>query len=121
MTERPFGVSLLTILIVIYGISAVITGLLGLFSIFGDLGTGLLIASIFAIILGLIYLAVAKGLWNGSSGARMIVTIITVIALIVGIFNLFSSQTLWYGIWSIVVSLIVLYLLFNARAKAFFA
>lgn len=119
--QRPFGVSLLVIIIVIYGISAIVTGILGLLSVFGDLGTGVLILSALVLLIGLVYLLVAKGLWNGSRGARLIVTIFTLIALVTGVLLVFGSGTLWNGIVQTVIALIVLGLLFNARAKAFFS
>ena len=37
---RPVGVSIITIIIVIYGISAILAGIGLLLTIFGDLGTG---------------------------------------------------------------------------------
>lgn len=118
--QRPFGVSLLTIIIVIYGISAIVTGILMLLSVFGDFGTGVLIAAGVTIVIGLVYLAVASGLWNGSRGARMIVTIFTVLGLIAGVLMLMGGSAL-PGVIQIVVTLIILFLLFNARAKAFFS
>jgi len=118
--QRPFGVSLLTIIIVIYGISAIVTGILMLLSVFGDFGTGVLIAAGVTIVIGLVYLAVASGLWNGSRGARMIVTIFTVLGLIAGVLMLMGGSAL-PGVIQIVVALIILFLLFNARAKAFFS
>lgn len=118
--QRPFGVSLLTIIIVIYGISAIVMGILGLLTVFGDLGTGALIAAALTILIGLVYLAVASGLWNGGRVARMLVAIFTVLGLIAGILTLVGGNV-WQGLIQIVVTLIILFLLFNAKAKAFFA
>ena len=117
---RPVGVSIITIIIVIYGISAILAGIGLLLTIFGDLGTGQLIAAIVTLILGLIYLAVARGLWVGSPGARLIVAIITVIGLIAGIFGLFGGNV-WLAVWEIVISIIILAVLYSGKAKAFFA
>lgn len=117
MGPRPFGVTLVGILIVIGGIGAILSGLLGLFN--GDsLGLGL-VALVVLFVVGLIYLAVAKGIFNGSGGARMIVGIVTVISIIGGFFAMFGN--LASGIVQIVWGLIVLALLYSGKAKAFFA
>jgi hypothetical protein len=120
---RPFGVSLLTIIVVIYGISAIVSGALGLLSVFGDFGTGILIASGLMILLGLIYLAVASGLWNGRSSARAIVTIVTVLMLVVGVVGMLSGNgsAIANGAWQVIIAVVVLFLLFNSKAKAFFS
>ena len=66
-------------------------------------------------VLGLIYLAVAKGLFDGNGGSRLIVAIISVINIIVGVFNFLNG-----GIIQILVGLIVLILLYSAKSKVFF-
>lgn len=117
MGPRPFGVTLVGILIVIGGISAILSGLVGLFT--GDsLGLGI-VALIVLLVVGLIYLAVAKGIFAGSGGARMIVGIVTVVSIIGGFFALFGNPL--GGILQIVWGLIILALLYSGKAKAFFA
>ena len=119
--QRPFGVSLLTIIIVIYGISAIVLGIWGLITVFGDENRlAALIAAGVTILVGLVYLAVASGLWNGSRVARMVVAVFTVLGLIAGILMLVGGSAL-PGVVQILIALIILFLLFNAKAKAFFA
>lgn len=117
MGPRPFGVTLVGVLIVIGGIASILVGILGLFS-GQSLGWGVL-ALIIAIIVGIIYLLVAKGIFNGNAGSRLIVAIVTVINIIGGFFNLFSN--LYAGISTIIWALIILALLYSGKAKAFFA
>ena len=40
---------------------------------------------IFAIVIGLIYLAVAKGLADGNNGSRLIVAIVSIISIVGGV------------------------------------
>lgn len=118
MGPRPFGVTLVGILIVLGGIGSILIGILGLFS--GEsLGWGIL-AMIVALIVGLIYLLVAKGIFNGNAGSRLIVGIVTVISMIGGLFTLlFSSVST--GLGQIIWALIILVLLYSGKAKTFFA
>jgi hypothetical protein len=76
---RPFGVTLVGIILIIDGI------------------------------------AVAKGIFDGNNGSRLIVAIVTIINIIVGIFHFMNG-----GIIQILVGIIVLILLYSAKAKAFF-
>ena len=116
--SRPFGVSLLTIIIVISGILGVIAGIVALLD-FGD--TVGLISGGIVLLVGVIYLLVAKGLWNGSSGARLVVAIVTVLSLLNGIWILFTAAgQRWSGLFSVIVGLIVLGILYSRRATVFF-
>ena len=87
---RPFIVTLLGVIIIIFGILGIIAGLLGLFS------SEWLIALI-TIILGVIYVVVARGLFRGSGGARFIIAVVTVLHLLVGIWQMitFWSSSAW--------------------------
>lgn len=118
MSPRPFGVTLVGILIVLGGIGAILSGVLGLFT--GDtLGLGL-IALIVLLVVGLIYLLVAKGIFNGNNGSRLLVAIFTVIGIIHGVFALIFSNVA-IGLAEIIWGLIILALLYSGKAKAFFA
>ena len=117
---RPFIVTLLGVIIIIFGILGIIAGLLGLFS------SEWLIALI-TIILGLIYVLVARGLFRGSAGARFIIAIVTVLRLLVGIWQMitFWSSSAWgarffEGLIQGVVALLILLLLYTPKATAFF-
>lgn len=117
---RPFGVSLLTVITVFYGVFAVAIGILSLIAGGGSTIVG---AAIGTIIVGLIYLLVARGLWNGSSFARLLVAIVTVISLAAGVIVLIAGDGTGVktsGAVQALVALVVLALLFNAKAKAFF-
>jgi hypothetical protein len=111
---RPFGVTLVGIILIIDGILALIAAVVALLGI-GDGFTSAIAAAIVAGVIGLIYLAVAKGIFDGNKGSRLIVAIVTVINIIVGIFNFLNG-----GIIQILVGIIVLILLYSAKAKVFF-
>ncbi|MFZ4486174.1 MAG: hypothetical protein ACOYO9_06260 [Candidatus Nanopelagicales bacterium] len=111
---RPFGVTLVGIILIIDGILALIAAVVALLGI-GDGFTSAIAAALVAGVIGLIYLAVAKGIFDGNSGSRLIVAIVTVINIIVGIFHFLSG-----GIIQILVGIIVLILLYSAKAKVFF-
>jgi len=116
--SRPFGVSLLTVIIVISGILGIIGGIVALLDFGNSVG---LISALVVLLVGLIYLLVAKGLWNGSSGARLIVAIVTVLSLLNGIWMLVTvAGQRWSGLFSIIVALIVLGILYSRRATIFF-
>ena len=87
--HRPGLVTLLVVLVVISGILSVIGGVLLLIVGIGTgidvdgMSGGVIIAlAIVAILFGVIYLAVAKGLSNGNPVSRTIVAIVTVLHLI---------------------------------------
>ncbi|NQW73014.1 MAG: hypothetical protein HQ453_09805 [Actinobacteria bacterium] len=111
---RPFGVTLIGIIIIIGGILALLAAVVALLGI-GDGFTSAIFAALVSGVLGLIYLAVAKGIFDGNNGSRLIVAIISVINIIVGVFNFLNG-----GIIQILVGLIVLILLYSAKSKVFF-
>ncbi len=114
---RPFGVTLIGVLMIIGGLLTVIAGIIALFS--GDTAGLGIVALIVSIVIGLIYLALAKGILVGSAGARLVVAVVTVINMIFGFLHLFSNLTL--GLSQLLVGLVILLLLYSAKAKAFFA
>ncbi len=117
---RPFGVTLVGILVIIAGISYVLSGILAIFNADMRASVGLL-SIIVVLVLGLIYLAVAKGLFDGNSFSRFLVGIVTVVALLFGIFQLiFVSGARLNGLFSAIFSLIILGLLFSRKATLFF-
>jgi hypothetical protein len=117
---RPFGVTLVGILVIIAGIGYVFTGVVSIFN--ADLRASIGLLSIIVIlVLGLIYLAVAKGLFDGNNFSRLLVGIVTVVGLLFGIFQLiFVSGARWNGLFSAILSLIILGLLFSRKATLFF-
>lgn len=117
LDTRPVGVTVVGILIVIAGILGIVVGVLGFLS--GEtLGWGVLVL-VLSIVIGVIYLLVAKGIFNGNSISRLIVGIVTVIGLISGIFSLFVN--FGSGVVQIIWSVVILALLYSGRAKEFFS
>lgn len=114
--QRPFGVTLIMILIVINGILTVISGVISALMLRDDIN---IVYSLILIILGLIYLAVAGALGRGNRAARMLIAVVTVLMLIVGILGLFSGN-LVTAIVQIAISVIILLVLFSRKAGAFF-
>jgi hypothetical protein len=114
--DRPFGVTLIVILIVINGLLTVISGLISALMLRDDIN---IVYSLIMIILGLVYLAVAGALGRGNRGARMLIALVTVLMLVVGIIGLFSGNPI-AGIIQIAISVIVLLVLFSRKASAFF-
>lgn len=123
MNRRPIGVTIVGILILIAGILGIIGALAGLIGLFAESGRegGLLLVTIIDLIFGIIYLAVAKGIFSGSRGARLIVGIITVLGLIVSVILLFGGgAALVLGLISIIIKILILWILYGAKGKAFF-
>ncbi len=114
--QRPFGVTLIMILIVINGILTVISGVISALMLRDDIN---IVYSLILIILGLIYLAVAGALGRGNRAARMLIAVVTVLMLIVGILGLFSGNVIT-AIVQIAISVIILLVLFSRKASAFF-
>lgn len=115
---RPFGVTILGIIVIIEGALGLLGAVLALLN-FSD-NVGLITALVLGAI-SIVYLAVAKGLLNGNSVSRLVVAIVTWLALLNGLWQLIavSSMRLQGGL-TVIVSIVVLFLLYNARAKAFF-
>lgn len=127
---RPISVSVVAIVAFIQGIIAIAAGL-GLIVERNDASllehidrsSGTLATyGVGSIIWGGLALLVGYGLWHGAGWARILVAILQILSLIGGILLLFSwnGYYLWQGIWQIIVSLFVLWLLFNPRADEFF-
>ncbi len=117
---RPIGVTIVGILIVIGGIGLFLSGVINLFNDEVRLSVSIVVL-IFMIVLGLIYLAVAKGIFDGNNFARLLVGVITVINLLVGLYHAIFVEVLrWSGVFQLVFALIILGLLFSRRATEFF-
>jgi len=129
--ERPFGVTILAILIGIEALmafgSAALVGTIfawietmipstngyaptGFFT-----GIAIIVAAVAAII-GLIYLLIAWGLWTGQGWAWTVTLIFTILSLIGSIIALIALV----GIVPLVIDIIILYYLTRPHVKAFF-
>lgn len=117
---RPIGVTIVGILVVIAGIFYVLSAILGLFNagVRADFG---FFSLVLVLILGLVYLAVAKGLFSGNNGSRLIVGLVTVIGLIAGVLQMiFASGARLNGLVNVLISLVILGVLFSRKATLFF-
>jgi hypothetical protein len=132
VSQRPFGVSLLSILVIIAGALDVLAGILSV-SFRGDdnllvelkgsegeitaFGSGLIVVGVIAIVVGFM-------LWRGSGFARILIGIIALVRL-VGTVWAFASfdRAHWYeGIGSVVIyALVAGYLLFGTTARDYTA
>ena len=118
--SRPFGVTLVFILILITGILGLVAGILVLFNR-NDNQTAGLTYGIVTILVSVIYLLVAKGIANGSRVSRLIVGAITLLSLIGGIWiAIVASGSRVTGLVQAGLALVILFLLYNARASSFF-
>ncbi|HYN71979.1 MAG TPA: hypothetical protein VES60_05705 [Nakamurella sp.] len=129
--RRPFGITLLAVLIVVSGL----LGLIGAIAVIiargnddfvRDTGVGsstLLWVGIVGVIIAVVYLLVARGLTRGSGLARGLAALVAVLSLASGIYQaiIHSGSLRWSAIVSALLALIVLMLLFSPRANAFFA
>lgn len=127
----PLGVKILSVLAYIAAAFSVIFALLFIIGAgfiinipaFAIFGTGIFI------LLGIIMLGfavldffVARGLWKGRNWARIFMIIVSCIGIVLALVSLFSVESLVYAILNIVINgLIAGYLLFNKKAKIFFA
>ena len=119
--DRPAGVTFVGILIIIVGILGVIGGVLGLFDAETRKGLGI-ITLLLTLVISVIYLAVAKGIFDGNSFSRFLVGLVSVISVIVGILHLiFASGMRVNGLIQAIFALIILALLYSAKARMFFA
>ena len=119
--SRPFGVTLVFLVILLSGLVAIVAGIVRLFTR-GDADNNVtLVAALVTILIGLIYLMVAKGIASGSRGARFVVAIVTIVTIGMAVWMLIGSPGLWVSLVAqIVLGFIVLALLYSARSRQFF-
>jgi len=129
MAKRPFSV---TFVVLLTWISALLAIGGGLYAVIDPQGAaeGLADANVvrtegfISIIIGLITAMVASALGRGSKFARFLVSLLMLLriagASIVG-FTHFGTIFMWVALISAVVALIILWLLWNAKASAFFS
>jgi uncharacterized membrane protein (DUF2068 family) len=108
--SRPLGVTILSILAGISGIVGIAAGIIA----------SLIIppAGIVGIVIGLIWLGLAWGLWTGKGWAWIVTVIIAIISII---FNIFGAVTGHAGqIISLIIAAVMLYYLTRPNVKAYF-
>jgi hypothetical protein len=132
--KRPGGVTFLGVLVIISGILYVISGIIALIAYAGSGGSGVtgeitdnqrlvvLVVGIAILLFGIIELAVARGLFRGSNGARIIVAIVNVLTIISGLVAAFQSgNQRGTSIGQVIIAIIVLALLYSPKANEFFS
>lgn len=115
---RPLGVSILSILILLTGLGLGIRGVFGLLN--GGEGPAGIVVAFVLLVVGVVYLLVAKGIWNGNRGSRLIVSVLTLIALVGSLATLTTPGETAVSIVQIIISLVILLLLFGRKARAHF-
>ncbi|HEY3992241.1 MAG TPA: hypothetical protein VGM01_05090 [Ktedonobacteraceae bacterium] len=110
--SRPLGITIIAIIVAIYGILGIIGGIF----LLGASAT----AGIITLILGVLELVLAWGLWTLQSWAFWATVIIEVLALINSIFA-FMQGNVTNGIVGIIIALVILiYLFADANVRAAF-
>ncbi|WP_353808253.1 hypothetical protein [Agromyces sp. SYSU T00194] len=111
---RPFGVTLVAIIAWITGLFQIIPAVFALIA--GDLTYGIV-----GILIGLITIFVSLGLFRGSNGARIVVTIVFVLNIAASLYVVFAIDGgFWTAVWSILFPAIGIILLYTSKANAFF-
>ncbi|MDQ6895379.1 MAG: hypothetical protein M3171_02035 [Actinomycetota bacterium] len=115
-TRRPGLVTLLVVLVVLQGIGSIIAGIIAISA------SGMAAGAVL-IVVGLIYLAVAKGLLDGRNWARLTAAVVAAVNLLLGVLAIINSggssnqgSTVGTG----VLGLVILAILFSPKANAFF-
>jgi hypothetical protein len=130
LIKRPVGVTIVAILIVLAAIGNIVVGTLLIFSAFGEnptfinhiTGEEQTVSGFYLwfngglmILLGLIYFWLSKMTMIGSASAHMLISLLAVLNIIFGFFNL------GYGGWGqIIVNVIILLIINTTRAKLWF-
>ncbi len=128
--SRPIGVTIISILLVVSAIANIIMGFMFIFSAFGEnptyinniTGESVTVSGFFLwfnggmlILLGLIYFWLSKLAWVGSNTAQVIISVLAVLNIIFGFFNL------GHGGWiQIILGLIVVLIVNTKHAQAWF-
>lgn len=127
---RPIGVTIIAILLVVSAIANIIMGFMFIFSAFGAnptyinniTGEAVTVSGFYLwfnggllILLGLIYFWLSKLAWVGSNTAQVIISVLAVLNIIFGFFNL------GHGGWiQIILGLIVVLIVNTKHAQVWF-
>lgn len=126
--RRPAGVTLIAVLAWLEGALSIIGGIVLL--VFQNepsvkdawfSQSALITSAIVSIVFGLIVVLIAGGLLRGSGGARIVVTVVQVLAIVGDAFTAYAlpGEFAWAAI-SALISLIIIILLWTGRASDFF-
>lgn len=104
--SRPLGITIITILMVIIGISILVNGII------------LPYTFPVHIVLAIAWFVLAWGLWTGRGWAWIITLILAIIS---AIFNIISIISMNFGsIFSLIVNIIIIYYLYRPNVRAYF-
>lgn len=127
--KRPGGVTFLVVIAYINGIFSIITGVLALISVAspeavsstGMGSAGLVVFGIVQLLLGLLYIYLARGLSRGDARARLITIVINILVIVSGVFGfILPGNQRGTSLVQVVLAIISLVILFTPRAKEFF-
>ncbi len=116
--HRPGLVTLLVVLTVVGGIVSIIAGIIAMIATGSVVSVGVML-----VILGVIYLAVAKGLADGNGWARAVVAVVSFLQVIFAVFTIFRTEdsgTRNSSIGTAVFGVIILTILYSPKANDFF-
>jgi hypothetical protein len=122
--NRPFGVTIVAILMAIEGIFLILAGIGGIVAggiVSAELGLGgglIIAASSVALVLGIAGLVIAWGLISGKGWAWIITIIITIIMAIVNIIELASGR--YEHVIGLIINGVILYYMYRPQVKAYF-
>jgi uncharacterized membrane protein (DUF2068 family) len=119
--SRPFGVTIIAILIIIAGVISLLIGI-GSVAIGPLIGLVFVVTGAISLALGVAYLVMAYGLWKGKGWAWTISTIVLFIGIVIDIISLprRSEGDIVSSIVSIAINAVILYYLFRPHVKAYF-
>ncbi len=121
---RPVGVTVVAVLAWISGALSILGGILLIVSGLSTTSqnrTLIVVSAVLSIIIGIVVILVSLGLFRGSNGARIVVTIVFVLNIINAIVQIFSgTQGFWVSLLSALPSIVGVILLYTAKANAFF-
>ncbi|HEY7110919.1 MAG TPA: hypothetical protein VH415_15945 [Nitrososphaeraceae archaeon] len=127
--NRPLGVTIVAILMIISGVISLVGGSLGLIGgialsvlandpEFGIFAAGLVAISSIIIALGIASLVVAWGLIRGKRWAWLVTIIIAIILIISSIAGIASGQL--YSIVTLVIYFVIVYYTYRPEVKSYF-
>ncbi len=119
--SRPFGVTIISILIIIAGVISLLIGI-GSVAIGPLIGLVFVVTGAISLALGVAYLVMAFGLWKGKGWAWTISTIVLFIGIVIDMISLprRSAGDIVSSIVSIAINAVILYYLFRPHVKAYF-
>ena len=115
--RRPVLVTGLVVLVVLQGIGSIVSGIVAISA--SGMASGVIL-----LVIGLIYLAVAKGLLDGQNWARVTAAVaaaVNVLFAILAMVNSGGSTNQGSAVGTGVLGLIILAILFSPKANAFFS